>query len=89
MSSATASPAVDGAAENVVRSSQPKGFLLKRNQYDSTGPAPLAKIFLFSPDPNHLFIPCVPPLFEGRFAIVTDVGGGMRWTLNVPTTNGA
>jgi hypothetical protein len=22
----------------------------------------------------------VPPLLEGRFAIVTDVGGGMRWT---------
>jgi hypothetical protein len=24
--------------------------------------------------------PPVPPPFEGRFAIVTDVGGGMRWT---------
>ena len=24
--------------------------------------------------------PAVPPPFEGRFAIVTDVGGGMRWT---------
>jgi hypothetical protein len=23
----------------------------------------------------------VPPPLEGRFAIVTDVGGGMRWTL--------
>jgi hypothetical protein len=22
----------------------------------------------------------VPPPLEGRFAIVTDVGGGMRWT---------
>jgi hypothetical protein len=31
----------------------------------------------------------VPPLSEGRFAIVKDVRGGMRWTLMVPTTNGA
>jgi hypothetical protein len=28
-------------------------------------------------------------LYEGRFAIVTNVGGGMRWTPDVPTTNGA
>jgi len=25
---------------------------------------------------------------EGRLAIVTDVGNGMRWTLMVPLTNG-
>jgi hypothetical protein len=30
----------------------------------------------------------VPPCTEGRFAIVTDVGRGMRWTLMVPITNG-
>src|ERR1700738_4985238 len=28
----------------------------------------------------------VPPPFEGRFAIVTDVGGGMRWTQAVLKT---
>ncbi len=32
------------------------------------------------PDPNQLYMPAVPPPLEGRFAIVTDVGGGMRWT---------
>jgi hypothetical protein len=26
------------------------------------------------PDPNQLYMPAVPPRFEGRFAIVTDVG---------------
>jgi hypothetical protein len=31
----------------------------------------------------------VPPPLEGRFAIVTDVGGGMRWTRAAPLTNGA
>jgi hypothetical protein len=29
----------------------------------------------------------VPPPLEGRFAIVTDVGGGMRWTLWRGKTN--
>src|SRR5437879_7564611 len=43
-------------------------------------PAPFAKIFLFRPDPNHFYIPCRPVPTEGRFAIVTDVGHGMRWT---------
>jgi hypothetical protein len=36
--------------------------------------------FRLRPDPNQLYMPAVPPLLEGRFAIVTDVGGGMRWT---------
>jgi hypothetical protein len=31
----------------------------------------------------------VPLPFEGRFAIVTDVGRGMRWTLLCLKTNGA
>jgi hypothetical protein len=29
---------------------------------------------------NRCYIRVVPPPHEGRFAIVTDVGGGMRWT---------
>jgi hypothetical protein len=49
-------------------------------QSDSTCPALFAKIYPFSPDPNHLHIPVRPASLEGRFAIVTDVGGGMRWT---------
>jgi hypothetical protein len=37
-------------------------------------PAPFAKIFPFSLNPNHLYIPrCLVPL-EGRIAIVTDAG---------------
>ena len=35
-------------------------------------------ILLFDPVPK-----------EGRFAIVTDVGGGMRWTRAALQTNGA
>jgi hypothetical protein len=31
----------------------------------------------------------VPSLIEGRFAIVTDVGSGMRWTRQCRQTSGA
>jgi hypothetical protein len=43
-------------------------------------PALVAKIFLFSSDPNHRHISGRPASSEGRFAIVTDVERGMRWT---------
>jgi hypothetical protein len=49
-------------------------------QADSTCPVWFAKRYPFAFDPNHFYIPAVPPPFEGRFAIVTDVGGGMQWT---------
>jgi len=39
-------------------------------------PVLLAKIFLFSFDPNHFYITRIPAHSEGRFAIVTDVGQG-------------
>jgi Cupin len=39
-----------------------------------------AKIFQFPSDPNHRHIRSRPAPTEGRFAIVTDVGCGMRWT---------
>jgi hypothetical protein len=29
---------------------------------------------------NHMQISGIPSPFEGRFAIVTNVGSGMRWT---------
>jgi hypothetical protein len=39
-------------------------------------------------DPNHLHDSCRPaPSQEGRFAIVTNVGRGMRWTRVVHETN--
>jgi len=34
-------------------------------------------------------IGAIPPRSEGRFAIVTDVECGMRWTWIAPLTNGA
>jgi hypothetical protein len=43
--------------------------------------SPFAKIFRFSRSRNHLYVLARPAfLSEGRLAIVTDVGGGMRWT---------
>ena len=33
------------------------------------------------------FLPAVPPPQEGRIAIVTDVGSGMRWTQMACETN--
>jgi hypothetical protein len=39
-------------------------------------PAPPTKIFLFSPDPNQFYKPAVLSRYEGRIAIVTDVGIG-------------
>jgi hypothetical protein len=43
-------------------------------------PAPFEKIFWFSEYANQFI--CFAVLFpqEGRFAVVTDVGSGMRWT---------
>ena len=49
-------------------------------QSDLGRPVPFAKIFQFPFDPNHFYIPRHPGPHEGRFAIVTDVGHGMRWT---------
>jgi hypothetical protein len=54
--------------------SQPDG------QITESCPAPPRKIFRFSPDPNQIYINRHPSHTEGRFAIVTDVGCGMRWT---------
>jgi hypothetical protein len=56
------------------------------DQSDLPCPVPFAKIFRFVPDPNHFISPAVPPHTEGRFAIVTDVGSGMRWTRMVLLT---
>jgi hypothetical protein len=46
------------------------------DQSDLGSPVPLAKIFRFALDPNHLYIHGHPAQTEGRFAIVTDVGAG-------------
>jgi hypothetical protein len=49
-------------------------------QGDATCPDASAKIFPFSPNPNHLITRPVSFLKRGALAIVTDVGNGMRWT---------
>jgi hypothetical protein len=57
------------------------------SDYPKSCQAPFAKIFLFSPDPNQMHIQGVPCPQEGRFAIVTDVGCGMRWTRRRQASN--
>jgi hypothetical protein len=49
--------------------------------------APKSKIFCFSADPNQMHIQRVSHPQEGRFAIVTDVGCGMRWTRRRQASN--
>jgi hypothetical protein len=43
-------------------------------------PVRISKIFLFAIDPNQNYKRAILSHTEGRFAIVTDVGHGMRWT---------
>jgi len=60
----------------------PKDEFLEPDQADATCPVLQTKIFCFAFCPNHFHLWRRPvPLNEGRFAIVTDVGRGMRWTL--------
>jgi hypothetical protein len=51
-------------------------------------PALVAKIFLFSSDPNHFTYLGRPVPLEGRLAIVTDAGRDAV-DVEVPITNGA
>jgi hypothetical protein len=69
---------------------------LPDGQITDSCPAPLRKIFRFSANPNQLYKSRHPVPREGRFAVVTDVGCGMRWTRqrqarwsNSARTNGA
>jgi hypothetical protein len=39
--------------------------------------------FFFRLSENHDSLCVVPPLIRGRFAIVTNVGSGMRWTQSI------
>src|SRR5258705_7967090 len=55
-------------------------LILPGRQISESCPAPFAKIFRFSFDPNQFTESGRPVPSEGRFAIVTDVGCGMRWT---------
>jgi hypothetical protein len=52
----------------------------RKSEEDRLCPALLRKIFIFRFSENHAFLAAVPFPYEGRFAIVTSVGSGMRWT---------
>ena len=56
----------------------PDGQIASLNQKSCQ--APPTKIFVFRFSELHDYPFCVPPPLEGRIAIVTDVGSGMRWT---------
>jgi hypothetical protein len=58
----------------------PKTKVLVQLQRDSTCPVVAAKIFRFASCPNQTYNSRHPAPPEGRIAIVTDVGCGMRWT---------
>jgi hypothetical protein len=64
----------------------------KKASRAKTCPAVSAKIFRFAIAPNHIYSFRRPGPPEGRIAIVTDVGHGMRWThiagRNVCATSG-
>src|SRR3981189_272309 len=62
------------------------GEILLRVQADLGCPDLSEKIFRFAPRPNQFTDSRRPAPTEGRFAIVTDVGCGMRWTQAVPET---
>src|SRR3954451_9830987 len=62
---------------------------VEADQADLGCPVPFAKTFRFRSDPNQNYKPRHPVPPEGRIAIVTDVGHGMRWTRLVLLTNGA
>ena len=62
--------------------------ILKADQAVSTCPVLLLKIFPFALCPNQIHKRrCPVPFNEGRFAIVTDVGRGRRWTRMAHQTN--
>jgi hypothetical protein len=59
-------------------------------QIDGTFQDRTLKIFFFRfPELYDLRSPIPPPYKEGRFAIVTSVGRGMRWTLRHQLTSDA
>jgi hypothetical protein len=61
-------------AGNTAELSKRLNLILPDGQISESCPAPFAKIFLFSPDPNHFYIHRRPTPHEGRIAIVTDAG---------------
>jgi hypothetical protein len=50
--------------------------------------SPFNKNILIFRNSKSVYIHGHPVPQEGRFAVVTDVGGGMRWTRMVLLTNG-
>jgi hypothetical protein len=65
----------------------PTGEFVEPDQTDLGCPVPFAKTFPFQLYPNQNYKRAILSHTEGRFAIVTNVGHGMRWTLMVLLTN--
>src|SRR2546421_8168197 len=61
--------ALKGARQDLSDSS-----IVEPDQADASSPVLSAKIFLFSPDPNQIYISPRPAPHKGRIAIVTDAG---------------
>ncbi|KRR01714.1 hypothetical protein CQ10_19580 [Bradyrhizobium valentinum] len=70
---------VDGPRRGVRESTTTDCVACPANQA-RLGPVLVAKIFPFAITPNHPYNSAIPHPLEGRIAIVTDVGCGMRWT---------
>jgi len=64
------------AAQSIARN----GRFIEPDQRDLGRPVLLRKIFRFPRRANHLYNLAPSRLTEGRFAIVTNVERGMRWT---------
>jgi hypothetical protein len=45
------------------------------------------RALLLSQPPNQWLSSCIPHSLEGRFAVVTEVGSGMRWTRELRKTS--
>jgi hypothetical protein len=63
-----------------------KRYFIEADQGDLGCPVLFTKIFPFPSDATHPHILRHPGPHKGRFAIVTDVGQGMRWTRAAPKT---
>src|SRR6266849_616985 len=77
---------VRASADSIYELICPSG---KKTSHAKTCPPLRAKIFRFAFAPNQTYSLRCPGPQEGRIAIVTDVGQGMRWTRERRETSAA
>jgi hypothetical protein len=74
------SPNRDGVARALAKFARtPSIDFARRANHPTACPAPLAKIFWFTFDPNHLFIFAIPAQHRGAFRDRHERRAGMRW----------